>query len=617
MLLRGRRIPIPPFKIGLVAGLVLSLLVGVLCYYIAATTIERDNEERFRNMARTGQYNINALIKSYTDMVRASVSLFQTNEEITRDQFHRFVAGLNLPKYFPAIETMNYIQWITDEQRDAFEQRIRREDARAKDGRPPFQITPPGRRPDYSIVLYIEPNPLWKQAVGIDLNAQPLINKTLADARDTGGIGTSGSPIKAMKTRNRVGLGMRLPVYHANAKLDTVEQRRAAYIGSVGIAFNVGRLVQGVLEELPLRDARLRIFNRIDTVAAREAGPIQLLFDSSATATKTAPPSEKSDGNTYSVTLPVDFNGRHWSANFSVPKRVLYRSSDESFQWMAMLTGFTTTMLLYSLYYVLTSSRRRAIELAKGMTRELRESQAQLLQSHENLRLLTAHAEHIKESERKRIAREIHDDLGQNLLALRIDAQMLSSRTGKQARLHARAESTLSQIDATIKSVRQIINDLRPNVLDLGLNAAVDWQIDQFRRRTGIKCELVEYHADIAVSDHCATALFRILQESLSNVIRHSAANWVRVDLRVDDGHVWMSVHDNGVGLAKDRGRKAGRFGLIGIEERVRILGGRFSLRSSPDHGTTVEVAIPTDSAEPSEAQANRPGLVHDYDKVA
>jgi signal transduction histidine kinase len=148
------------------------------------------------------------------------------------------------------------------------------------------------------------------------------------------------------------------------------------------------------------------------------------------------------------------------------------------------------------------------------------------------------------------------------------------------------------QIDATIKSVRQIINDLRPSVLDLGLNAAVDWQIAEFRRRSGIECDLVEYQTDIAVDDACATALFRILQEALTNVTRHAVASWVRVDLRVENNLVRMSIRDNGIGLQNSPSRP-GKYGLIGISERVAILGGTLSLSPSPGGGTTVEVAIP------------------------
>lgn len=210
------------------------------------------------------------------------------------------------------------------------------------------------------------------------------------------------------------------------------------------------------------------------------------------------------------------------------------------------------------------------------------------------MRRLAAHAEQIKEGERKRIAREIHDDLGQNLLALRIEADMLSSRTAsRHPRLHARARATLQQIDATIKSVRQIINDLRPNVLDLGLSAAVEWQVAEFVRRTGIACELIDEPTEVALHDHAATAFFRILQESLSNIVRHARASHVKIELKVTGSRLSMTVADNGVGLhTRERG-KIGSFGLVGIEERISILGGNFTIGSSEGGGTTVCVSVP------------------------
>ena len=286
--------------------------------------------------------------------------------------------------------------------------------------------------------------------------------------------------------------------------------------------------------------------------------------------------------------------GRGWDLDFSVKKRSMYSEIDSVLPWVAMLAGMVGTALLSALFQTLSSSRRRAIGLAEEMTVELRASEAKLQKTNDNLRRLAAHAETIKESERKRIAREIHDDLGQNLLALRIEVDLLASRTdARHPRLHTRARWMLEQIDATIKSVRQIINDLRPNVLDLGLTAAVDWQIAEFRRRTGLACELVSHNHDLHVSDRCATTLFRILQESLTNVSRHARASKVRVELAVDPDSISMTVSDNGIGLTKAGVQKPGSFGLVGIEERVRILGGKCLITGGPDGGTTVHVSIP------------------------
>jgi signal transduction histidine kinase len=576
-----------------VFGIALSVGVGALCYYVTHRLIENENLQRFQTMARTAQFTINARIKSYTNVLRATASLYNAEPNVTREKFHRFYQSLDLPTHYPAIAALNYVQWVADADRDALESRIREEEIKSHYPGPRFTIFPPGRRPTYSPVVVVEPREKWPHTIGYDLNAIPIHLKSLEDARDSGRISASGTPVYPMRDKRNLGLALRLPVYRVGAPIATVEQRRQAYVGSLGIAFSVKLLVDGVLDEIPLKTVRLSLFNYVQTLNVGEKKPRQLIYDSTATYVDPTPRQEVEDDSLFHVWLPIDYNGREWSAHFSVPKQSLNRATDNSFPLLALLAGTTTMMLLYGLFYTLTSSRARAVELANGMTRELRESQQQLLLSHQKLRQLAAHTEHIKEIERKRIAREIHDDLGQNLLALRIEAQMLSSRTSERhPRLHARAETTLGQIDSTIKSVRQIINDLRPTVLDLGLNAAVDWQIAQFDRRTGIRCDLVEYHRDIVVDDHCATALFRILQESLTNVRRHAAATWVRVDLRVEHGSVRMSIRDNGVGLHLS-GHKPGTFGLLGMEERVAMLGGTFSLNGAPGGGTTVEVAIP------------------------
>jgi signal transduction histidine kinase len=220
----------------------------------------------------------------------------------------------------------------------------------------------------------------------------------------------------------------------------------------------------------------------------------------------------------------------------------------------------------------------------------------ELRQSKMMLRELASHQELIKEEERKRIAREIHDELGQNLLALRIDASMLHARTGDlHPRLHQKAAYALNQIDATIKSVRGIINDLRPTVLDLGLQAAIEWQIEEFRRRSGIACDIVvrDENFDRELDEKGATALFRILQESLTNIIRHAQATQVQVDLNRDNGWIYMKVADNGIGMQTGNRKNSNTFGIAGIKERISMLGGDLHIDSREGKGTVLAVSIP------------------------
>lgn len=571
-------------------GAPLSVAVGLAFYVTTASSIEADSRQRFSAHAQNARNIVVARIKSYTDVLRGTASIFQTSYPLTRRQFHGYVNGLDLPRYFPAIETINFAEYVREADRAAFERRMNAELTPDTDGSEPFRIHPPGIRPEYSVLTFIEPLDQGNKAVGFDLQANPLQHTNQAALRDGGRLISSGMPIAAMAGRHRTGLGMRLPIYLPHAPTGTVAERRAAFVGSVGIAFSVDKLVMGVIDEMPVKNVRMTL---VDNALGIDQKRGRVLFDTEAEAQPRAS-AVTLFSDRFTKTLPIDFNGREWDATFSVDARDLYTGFEEFVPWLAMLAGFVSSMLLYALFHALTSSRRRAIKMAKGMTRELRESQAKLQQSHQKLRRLAAHADQIKEGERKRIAREIHDELGQNLLALRIDADMLLARTGERhPLLHARARSTLEQIDATIKSVRQIINDLRPTVLDLGLSAAVAWQIAEFRRRTGIQCDLVESHQDIQVGDHCATALFRILQESLSNISQHASATRVRVELRAEDEWIAMTVGDNGVGLQDGGRQKPSSFGLVGIEERIKILGGRFSVTSSPGAGTTVHVSVP------------------------
>jgi signal transduction histidine kinase/CHASE1-domain containing sensor protein len=575
------------------AGLLLSLGVGAVLYVAAAKSVDHDAYGRFINQSRNAQYSIASRIKAYTDVLRASASFFDASEQVSPDSFRRYVAGLGLAEHFPALDNINYVRYVREDQRAAYEQAMRPRGSQA-----PF-IYPPGPRADYMPITLIEPLAPFRDKLGYDIASKPEVTAVLNRSRDTGTLSASGHPIQSRLQPTATWLAMRLPIYRSGLPLENVAQRRAAFLGSVGIGFSVHRLVRSALQEMPDHKVRLALYDggeAADISLDHETMPAPatdlLLFDSMHGPGGVPGPGSDS----YCIMLPLDFNGRLWKAMFCAPKSEWISGFDAFLPWLAMLTGFLGSMLIFLLFHTLSSSRLRAIQMAKAMTKELRDSQSKLQLSHHKLRRLAAHADQIKEQERKRIAREIHDDLGQNLLVLRIDADMLATRTRyRHPRLHARARATLAQIDSTIKSVRTLINDLRPTVLDLGLNAAVEWQIAQFRARSGIVCELIEHQNDISISDHCATAFFRVLQESLSNILQHARASLVRVELRQQGNMLTMTISDNGVGIRDNSRNKLGSFGLVGIEERVSILGGQCTISGCPNAGTTVTISVPVD----------------------
>ena len=234
-----------------------------------------------------------------------------------------------------------------------------------------------------------------------------------------------------------------------------------------------------------------------------------------------------------------------------------------------------------------------AIEMA--MRRSYLE--AKVRASEEELRMLSAHLQTALEEERLRLAREIHDILGQMLTALRIDLSWMAKQIPvERADISAKAVSALGLTDDIIQNVRRICSELRPGVLDdLGLAAAIEWQARDLEKRSGIPFEIIVPESDSLVRDNRAVALFRIFQEAATNVLRHASASQVRVELSVDGGEARLVVSDNGVGIPSHKIVDPSSFGLIGIRERSRHCGGECVIAGGAEGGTTVDVRIPLD----------------------
>ncbi|MES2296800.1 MAG: ATP-binding protein [Pseudomonadota bacterium] len=228
--------------------------------------------------------------------------------------------------------------------------------------------------------------------------------------------------------------------------------------------------------------------------------------------------------------------------------------------------------------------------------------QVEVRQSRARLAELTAHIEQVKEQERTRIAREIHDDLGGNLTAIKMALAMLSRHLPAQpAVLSERAAYLDSLVDRTIDAVHRISLDLRPPMLDLGLVAALEWQVREFEKQAGLHCSFYANDKDIALSLDHATALFRIFQEALTNIAKHARASHVSVRLQRLRHHISLKITDNGAGIAPGDRQKPHSFGLRGMNERARALGGTMSLHGAPGGGTVVTIKIKRDNPEPAD----------------
>lgn len=242
------------------------------------------------------------------------------------------------------------------------------------------------------------------------------------------------------------------------------------------------------------------------------------------------------------------------------------------------------------------------LAMARDISAIKRDAQA-LRRSRQLLRDLSAHLEQVREEERKAIAREVHDELGQALTALRMDLSLLRLHHAENNPvLLKRIELMKEGIDSTIHIVRHISSALRPVALDLGLSAALEWLVEDFRRRSGIDCRLHAGASEVILSDGKATALFRIVQESLTNVLKHAGATAVEILLQIENELVRLEIRDNGRGFSTARPAQLRSFGLVGMCERALKLGGTVEIESAPGSGTRVLVGLPLADAPARQA---------------
>jgi len=252
-------------------------------------------------------------------------------------------------------------------------------------------------------------------------------------------------------------------------------------------------------------------------------------------------------------------------------------------------------------------TERRQVEAtstARFMSERRRAADA-VAQSEAQLRAFAGKLRSARESERTHIAREIHDELGQALTALKMDLFSLRQSVPEPLRdpLLRKTDQMASLIDQMVDKVRTLASELRPAVLDnLGLSAAVEWAVRQFAQRTGIECALDLPRESLRIDSDRSTDVFRILQEALTNVARHARATRVDVHLRATPGELVLEVHDNGRGISDREIDDPGAFGLLGMRERVLPWGGEVGVRASPQGGTSVTVCIPMHHDTPGAA---------------
>jgi PAS domain S-box-containing protein len=705
----------------LAVGIPASILLSAVIW----DSVERVARLRFERQASDTHAVIENRLDPYAGILYGLKALFASESPVTRVRFHRYVESLDLKHRYPGFDAINFAVPVAAKDKKVFEETVRRDTSLDARGYPKFSIKPPGERSEYFVIVYIEPMRGFEFAFGRDIGANPAQAadpKTIAAvqqyARDSGKLTASGVPIQVRTADGQyTGLAMRLAVYRNGMQTDTVEQRRAAYLGSVGAGFNIDKLMRGVLDEKMLSYMRIVAYD-VGATSDRPDFPTskgkRLLFDSDKLIHGS--PNSLTEDNTASMfvhVLPIEVAGRIWEIHFSAPKAVVTGRVDQLLPFMVAAGGLVLTMLLFGVLYSLSSSRARALALAEQMTKDLRETEERFrlitenasdlitvidpqgrrvyvnpafgklfgntetligsdafgevhpedkahvretffdtlkdgqnrraefrfllpsgevryIESHrsavldphgrvalvvavardvterkradedlqnyaERLRVTSRKLVEVQETERRLIASELHDRVGQNLTGLGINLSIVAGglRSEDKPELAARLEDSTALLRNTVDAIRNVMAELRPHTLDeYGLPSALRSLAAGFSKRTGIQVTFKGDPARTGLPKTVDLAMFRIVQEALNNIAKHSSADRVEIAVSRWNGHALLSVRDNGIGFdaGKVESSESSGWGLRIMRERAEAVGARFSLKAEPNAGVKVVV---------------------------
>ncbi len=558
-------------------GIATSAILSVWLYKI-------ETKEAQLVFQRDAHARLDAFGSGLSDAVDALVTvnqLFTVVPNVSRQQFHAFTQPLL--ERLPYVQTFAFQRIVSHADRPAYEAELRKQF-------PGFAIrdfdqgklVPARDKAHYRVAEYIEPIAGNTAILGFDASSMPYEDDAVLRAGASGRPAATGLFRLVRETSEQRGFLVVMPVYRHTAAAGDKPAGERGIVGYTAAVFRAADLAEKILGS-----AGLLADGNVDIALYEGAAPIEknLAFRRENGIAPSRPdhlPWQLAHTGVQQIARTFDTAGGRWHMVISpTAASVLF---PHAASWLVLLIGGATS-LLFAVY--IRALAWRASELVHA-NQALRRSQLEL-------RELSTHQERVKENERKRIAREIHDDLGQNLLALRIDVTILERQTANiDPALAAATRALLGQIDVTVRSVRNIINNLRPAVLDLGLSAAIEWQVHQLnaRHRTVFRLSVENEDVGAALDNEYATAIFRIVQESLINVVRHANASRAEISLSEHTDKLHIVISDNGVGSFPHDRRKPRSFGLIGIKERIAALGGEFSMESVAERGTTLTFKI-------------------------
>jgi diguanylate cyclase (GGDEF)-like protein len=340
------------------------------------SNLRQDAADRLELQADQAKDALAARIQSYTDALYAVRALFRTSAQVTQQDFRRFVATLELDARYPALRVLNYAAYVKDSERAALVAQVR-SDRTGEPWAQGFTIQPAQARPAYYVITHLAPFDGNERSFGLDIGAAPLKPDALERGRDSGKLVSSGQIIRFEDGVDN--LAMRIAVYRSGYPTETLEQRRAAYIGSVGVGFRIAQLMRGVLEAHNLYHIHFTVAD-VERFDGKRPEQKALLFDNGVSATSAT-------GRVYATSREIEMGGRLWQLGFRAPEARLVSDYDLQLPWVVFVLGVLTCLLLASMLFLITSSRHRALTLARRINQDLHLQDGRLAEAQRMARL--------------------------------------------------------------------------------------------------------------------------------------------------------------------------------------------------------------------------------------
>lgn len=364
---------------------ILAAALGLACciasgaaYVITSKIVEENAFKQFEYEASKVREALRDRLSDYQDVVTGLSALFGAVGPVSRMQFHQYANGIDIAQRFPGIQNFNYVEYVPSKARAAFEEKVRQDTSLEPNGYPNFAITPPGQRDAYYVLLYCEPTTPNNDWMGKDLAVNARAAEALELSRDTGKLISSGHPFYVGNDPKRRALAMRLPVYRPGMPLTTVVERRAAYIGSVGVGFDIATLLRKIPDQSMFKRIGYQLYDAGPEIELHQAAtsPTKILLHSShvGKAALAAP-------DAFTLTSTQSFAGRKWEFQFSADKAAMMSTLERQLPMDVLAISIVFNISLFIVFYSIVMSRRRALALASTMTNDLRESEARLEQA--------------------------------------------------------------------------------------------------------------------------------------------------------------------------------------------------------------------------------------------